>query len=336
MKPSHFRWLRPHNVLFVACLAGLMPVSAAFATESSVVIAVRDVDMSFPAEATVEAVREVKVSAQVQGRVTELRVEAGKHVRKGELLLRIDSREVAGSNAAAQANLIQARAAWERSKDLHARKFVSQAALDQAEAGFKAAQGVAGAAGATLSHTEVTAPLAGVVAERFVELGEMASPGVPLVSVFDPRGMRVVASIPQHRLAELKQGGKARVEFPESGRWIDARRIEILPTIDTKSHTATARLYLPDGIDGVVPGMAVRAHFSVGQAKKLSLPPVAVVRRGEITAVYVLDANGVAQLRQIRLGEALADGELEVLAGLSSGERVSLEPIKAGIALKAR
>ena len=335
MKSSQSSWRRSRHAVMAACLAGLMPLSAAVAAES-VIVVVHDVDMSFPAEATVEAVREVKVSAQVQGRVTELRVEAGQRVRKGELLLRIDSREEAGSNAAAQANLIQARAAWERSKDLHARKFVSKAALDQAEAGFKAAQGAADAAGATLSHTTVTAPLAGVIAERFVELGEMASPGVPLVSVFDPHGLRVVASIPQHKLAELKQDGKARVEFPGSGRWIDVRRIEILPTIDAKSHTATARLYLPDGIEGVVPGMAVRAHFSVGQAKKLSLPPAAVMQRGEITAVYVLDEKGVPRLRQVRLGEALAGGELEVLAGLSSGERVSLEPVKAGIALKAR
>jgi hypothetical protein len=81
--------------------------------------------------------------------------------------------------------------------------------------------------------------------------------------------------------------------------------------------------------------MAVRAHFSSGQAKKLTLPAVAVMRRGEITAAYVLDDKGLPRLRQVRLGDVMADGAFEVLAGLTSGERVSLEPIKAGIALKS-
>lgn len=302
----------------------------------SVVVELRDVAMSFPAEAVVEAVHEATVSTQVQGRVTEMRVEVGQRVKKGELLLRVDAREVAGNDAAAQANFAQSQAAWERSKNLHAQKFISKAALDQAEAALKASQGAANAAQATLSHAAVTAPIGGLIAERFVQVGEMAAPGVPLVSVFDPRGLRVVASIPQYKVAELKRSKMARIEFPESGRWIDAQRVEILPTFDAKSHTATARLYLPDDLEGVIPGMAVRAHFSVGQAKKLTLPPAAVMRRGEITAAYVLDEKGSPRLRQVRLGEATADGEFEVLAGITSGERISLEPVKVGIALKSK
>jgi hypothetical protein len=113
------------------------------------------------------------------------------------------------------------------------------------------------------------------------------------------------------------------------------QRVEILPTVDARSHTATARLYLPENVEGVVPGSYVRAHFTIGQAKKLTVPPAAVLRRGEVTAVYVLDDKGVAKLRQVRLGEAVAGGELEVLAGISSGERVSLTPVKSGIELKA-
>jgi hypothetical protein len=85
----------------------------------------------------------------------------------------------------------------------------------------------------------------------------------------------------------------------------------------------------------VVPGTYARAHFTVGQAKKLTVPPAAVLRRGEVTAVYVLDDKGTARLRQVRLGEAVAGGELEVLAGINSGERVSLTPQKTGIELKS-
>jgi RND family efflux transporter MFP subunit len=228
--------------------------------------------------------------------------------------MRLDAREAAGSDASARASSAQASAAYERTKNLHAQKFVSQAALDQAAAAWKAAQGAAAASGAGVSHGTVTAPITGIVAQRHVELGEMAAPGRPLITVFDPKSLRVIASLPQYKLAELKKTGRARIEFPETGTWVDALRVEILPTVDARSHTATARLYLPDNIEGVVPGMSARAHFTVGQAQRLTVPPAAVVRRGEVTAVYVLDDKGGARLRQVRVGEAVSGGQLEVLA----------------------
>jgi RND family efflux transporter MFP subunit len=302
---------------------------------ASVVVQTRDVDLGFPVEATVEAVRQATVAAQIAGRVLEVRVDAGQRVKQGELLMRIDAREAAGSDASARATLAQAAAAYERAKNLHAQKFISQAALDQAAAVYEAARGAAASSGAGASHGTVTAPISGLVAERHVEAGEMATPGKPLITIFDPRGMRVIASLPQYRLAELKKSPRARIEFPETGRWIEVQRIEILPTVDARSHTAIARLYLAENVEGVVPGTYARAHFTVGQAKKLTVPPAVVLRRGEVTAVYVLDDKGAAKLRQVRLGEAVAGGELEVLAGINSGERVSLTPQKTGIEAKA-
>ena len=326
----------------VSVLAGLVPASISFAADATptgapatVIVQLREVDIGFPVEATVEAVRQATVAAQIAGRVLEVRVDAGQRVKQGELLMRLDAREAAGSDASARATLVQAGAAYERSKSLHAQKFISQAALDQAAAGFKAAQGAAAASGAGASHGTVTAPIAGIVAQRHVEQGEMATPGLPLLTLFDPKGMRVIASLPQYKLAELKKSTRARIEFPESGRWIDVQRMEILPTVDARSHTATARLYLPENIEGVVPGTYARAHFIIGKARKITVPPAAVLRRGEVTAVYVLDQKGAARLRQVRLGEAVAGGEIEVLAGINSGERVSLEPIRTGIELKA-
>lgn len=328
------RYLR---TALVCLLAGAMPAGASFAAEGAVpavVLQLRDVDLVFPAEATVEAVHQATVAAQIAGRVMDVRVDAGQRVKRGDLLMRLDAREAAGSDASAQAALAQARLAYERTRNLHAQKFVSQAALDQAEAAWKAAQGAAASSGAGLSHGSVTAPIAGLVAQRHIEAGEMAAPGRPLVTVFDPRGLRVIASLPQYKLAEVKKANRARIELPETGRWIDALRIEILPTVDSRSHTATVRLYLPENVEGVVPGMYARAHLAIGQARKLTVPPAAVLRRGEVTAVYVLDEKGSARLRQVRLGEAVSGGELEVVAGINPGERVSLAPLKAGIDLK--
>jgi RND family efflux transporter MFP subunit len=318
----------------LAALAMTLATAVVFAQTATVTLQARDVDLTYPAEAVVEAVHSATVAAQVQGRVVEVRADAGQRVTKGEVLMRIDAREFAENAAAAEAQSIQAKANYERTKNLYAQKFISSAALDKAEADFKTAQAAAGASGANYSHANITAPMSGIVAQRLTELGEMATPGKPLITVYEPKGLRVIASIPQYKFAEIKKGLKARLEFPETGQWIDAVRVEILPTADARSHTVTARLYLPDNVPGVIPGMAARAHFIIGSGKKLTVPPTAVLRRGEVTGVYVIDDQNMPHLRQVRLGEMLGNGEVEILAGLSGGERVSLDPIKAGMRLK--
>jgi RND family efflux transporter MFP subunit len=323
----------------VQARADAMPVAA---------VEQREVELTYPADGVVEAVRQATVAAQVQGRVTEMRVDAGDRVKRGDVLVRIDEREAAqavagaeASVAAAQANLANAQATYERTKNLHAQKFVSKAALDQAEAAWraaqaelKAAQAGRGQAGTAHSFATVTAPIAGVVAQRHAEQGEMATPGKPLLTLYEPGSLRVVASVPQYKLAEVRQGLRARIEFPESGRWVDAAALTVLPTADARSHTVKVRADLPAEVQGAVPGMYARVHFVTGRAKKLVVPADAVLRRGEVTAVYVLGAEGRTSLRQVRLGEAVAGGAVEVLAGVAAGESVSLAPVKTGIATK--
>lgn len=295
----------------------------------------REVPLTYPAESVVEAVRQATVAAQVAGRILDVRAEPGQRVRAGEVLMHIDAREAAEGVAGARAQLAQAQANYNRTQNLHRQKFVSAAALDKAAADLEAARAASGQAGAGLSHATVAAPIAGLIAQRHVEIGEMAAPGKPLVTVFDPQGLRVIASVPQYKLADVRAAKTARVEFPETSKWLDAARVEVLPTLDAKSHTVTARVYLPAEAEGIVPGMAARVHFVTGRAIKLTVPPHAVVRRGEVSAVYVVDANGQARLRQVRLGEAVAGGDLEVLAGLAAGDQISLEPLKSGMSLRA-
>lgn len=297
-------------------------------------VEVREVALTLPAEAVIEATRQAVVATQVSGRIVAVKAEAGQHVKAGQLLMTIDAREAAENVAAARAQLAQAEASFQRTQNLFKQKFVSQAALDQAEAALKSAKAQAAAAGAGASHATVTAPISGIVARRHAELGDLATPGRPLVTVFAPGGLRAVASIPQFKLRDAQKATAARVEFTESRRWLDGTRIEILPTIDAQSHTATARIYLPDA-DGIVPGMAARVHFVVGTAKKLTVPPQAILRRGEIAAVYVLGKERPA-LRQVRLGEVVVDGEVEVLSGLADGETISLDPVKTGIEMKQK
>ncbi len=329
-------------------LAICLPAWAAlpFATAK---VGYRNIDKSYSTEATVEAVRQSTVSAQVAGRITAVNFDVGDHVKAGQVIVRIDpaelSQAVAGSRAQvaqAEAQLANAKANYERQVQLFQQKFISQAALDRATSEYRAAQAAAQAARAgagqtstVRSYTTLTAPFSGVVMARHVEVGEMASPGKPLMTGFDPEDLRVVANIPQYQLAEVQQAAKASVEIPSLNKWIEARGITVLPSADTATHTVKVRLDLPAGAsDGIIPGIYARAYFATGEARKLVIPNAAVLRRSEITAVYVVGANNRVSLRQVRLGDTTPKGEVEVLAGLNPGDVIALDPVKAGIYAK--
>jgi len=148
---------------------------------------------------------------------------------------------------------------------------------------------------------------------------------------FDPAEMRVIVSVPQYKLQEVGTQPKVMVELPSLTRWIKAASISVQPLADARTHSTQVRVYLPSNEAGVYPGMFVRAHFVVGKADELVIPSSAVLHRSEVVAVYVVDERNAVKLRQVRLGEVNADGSIEVLAGLNPGEKVALDPIKAGM-----
>lgn len=299
-----------------------------------VVVKPHPVDLGFAAEAVVEAVQQTTVGAQLAGRVLEVRADAGQRVNKGDLLMRIDAREAGEAARAADAQYKVAKLNYERHRQLKEQKFVSQAALDKAKADFDAAAANRGAAGASQSHATIVAPMTGIVARRHAEAGDMAMPGTPLFTIYQPGGLRVTASVPQHRLAAMRGVGTARVEFPELAKWVDATAVQLLPTVDAATHVSQVRVSLP-AVPDAVPGMFARVHFVTGRADKLTVPAAAVVRRGEVAAVYVLTADQRLVLRQLRLGEAVGQGEIEVLAGLAAGDQVVTDPVKAAIQIRS-
>lgn len=323
--------------LFFRLIFGLFMLSTvALAADGLPLVVVKPhaVDLTFPAESLVEAVQQATVGAQVAGRVLEVKADAGQSVRKGELLMRIDAREAEEAARAAEAQYANAKVNYERTKNLVAQKFMSSAALDKARADFDAAGANRAAAGASQSHASIVSPMNGIVARRHAEMGDMATPGKPLFTIYEPGGLRVTASVPQYRLQEMRRVTTARVEFPELGKWVAATAVKLLPTADATTHVSQVRVSLPE-VPEATPGMFARVHFVIGQAEKLTVPAAAVLRRGEVAAVYVQTADGRLSLRQLRLGDAVGQGEIEVLAGLAAGDQVVTDPVKAGIQMKA-
>lgn len=316
----------------------------------TVTVSHREADETYTVDATLEAARQSTVAAQISGRIVEVRFDVGDRVRKGEVIVRIDEREVSDALARARAQLAQAQATlanaqahYGRTRELFARKFVSQAALDNAHADFRAAQAQLEAATAASRQAEtvkgfatVAAPYGGVVAARHVELGETVTPGTPLMTGFDPIDLRVVADIPQLRLKAITPQTPVVAEFPTLDRRVQASSVVLLPTADARTHTTRVRILLPAYIEGTYPGMYARVRFSLGRTTKLLVPASAVVRRTEVTGVYVVAGPDDIRLRQVRLGETVGESDLEVLAGLQPGEKVAIDPVKAAIAMKGR
>lgn len=293
-------------------------------------------------DGVVQAVRQTVIAAQVSGAVVTLDVKAGDTVKAGQVLLRLDARAAEQTAAAGAAQVRAARAAldaaqreFERQKQLLDKKYISQAAFDRAEAQYKSAQAEAAAqlasAGAARTQSDfyvIRAPYAGVIAEVPVVLGDMAMPGRPLLTIYDPQALRVSAAVPQTVAARLAAGTTPMAEVPGAAKaQMTPVRVQLLPAVDAATHTQELRLDLAPGTPGIAPGMFARAWLplSGGDAGRLFVPAQAVVHRAELTAVYVIGEGGKPLLRQVRLGSVSGD-RVEVLSGVSAGERVAVDP----------
>lgn len=306
-------------------------------------------------DGVVQAVREAAIASQVSGTVIELAVEEGDRVEAGQVLLRIDARladrRAAASDAQLQvedAALALAKSDLERQRRLYAQGYISRAALESAESTLSSAQARVDALGAQAKAARIEsgyhvlrAPFAGVVSEVPASRGDMVMPGRTLVALYDPFALRVVVAVPQTVAARLGSAIAGSLEFQAPGRAslrVAPASMQLLPTVDAATHTASLRIALPPGQVGIVPGMFARLRLSLPgtgdtalgalAGATLSVPASAIVRRAELTGLYVVDSGGRPILRQVRLGRSVGD-RIEVLSGLMAGERVALDPLVA-------
>ncbi len=284
--------------------------------------------------AVIEAVQRATVSAQTSGRVVEVNFDVDDYVTKGSVLLRFRDAEQRAALKAAQARYSEAEAEFNRIKDIYEKQLVAKSTFDRAEAAFKAARAGLEQAQEQIEHTVVRAPYSGIVVKRHIEVGEVANPGQALMTGLSLERLRAVADVPQAHIETLRSLSRARVLVPDGAPGVEGVKLTISPYADALSHTFKVRVDLPPGQHGVYPGMFAKVAFAVGEEVRLLVPAAAVVYRSEVTAVYVVGEDDRVALRQIRAGRLLPDGSMEVLAGLAAGERVALDPIRAGIYLK--
>lgn len=293
-------------------------------------------------EGHIEAVTETRIAAQVSGVIEQVKVSAGDSVQAGQILVQIDATHAQQQQAALIAQVEAVRAELhaltqelQRQQQLYQKKYISKSALERIEAQqrtaaaqLKAQQAQAKAAQAATDFFIIRAPYAGVVSDVPAMQGDMAMPGMLLLSLFKPDALRVSVAVPAsaapHSVTTSSQAA-AMVRVTQEQHTLTVQSIQRLPTIDRATHSVRLWIALTHLEHDVFPGQSVKVQLQQvdsGQDQRLFIPQAAVIQRAELTAVYVL--SGQQQqllLRQVQLG--VTDNDLvEVRSGLSQGERV--------------
>jgi RND family efflux transporter MFP subunit len=332
----------------VALLLGLGAVAAAAKPLNleTATAELRVVPREYRVDGLVEAVHRATVSAQIMGQVERIYYDVDDRVEQGDLLLKLRDSELrsrysqsAAELHSANAHLEQMQEEFERIAGIYDKQLASESALDKAQADLKgararydAAVGALEEAAEQLRYTEIRAPRAGLVTERLVEEGEIVNPGQPLMGGISLHQLKIMIDVPQSIVPTLREQPKLHVTTP-AGDELEVRDITVYPEADSDSSSFRVRANLPAGTRELFPGMFVKVAFTVGHKQVLVIPSTAVVKRSEVTGVYVVGDDERVRFRQIRVGRQL-DADVEVLAGLSPGERTAVDPLDALAALK--
>lgn len=296
----------------------------------------------------IEALDRTVVASEMTARVETVRVDVGDVVQEGQTLVTLRDRDARARLASARANrrdsqalVIDAEAAFRRGKTLFDRKILARADLDRltanrdsARARLKAAEADVEVARELLNHTVIQAPFRARVEARLVEPGETVTPGRALLKLVSLERLRVTADVPQSLIAPLRDGAPVTVTLGDGHR-LDTATARLTPAADPSTQSFQLKAALPTAAD-VFPGTLVTVTFPAGVDKRLLVPAGALVRRRDLTALYVLSDGNRVGFRQVRVGATVPPHRVIVLSGLAPGEKVILDPVAADRLLKAQ
>ncbi len=285
---------------------------------------------------TLEPYEKAQLATRIMGQVKRVNVEEGDRVSLGQVLIQLDSRDISSrieqseaGLAAARSQFNNARAYYERIKKLYEEKSATRQALDNArtqyesaEAAVRAAEGRITEDRAGLAYTNITAPFAGFVTSRSVQKGDMASPGMPLVTVEMQDSMKILTTVSEKDVGMINVGEVAWVETDVPGMERREARVEVvLQGGNPKTRRFKVKLIMANEDSKLRSGMFARVYFKTGSVQTLAVPDSVVVRRGQLTGLFVLDEENRLRLRWVRLGRTRGSS-VEVLSGLTAGEKV--------------
>lgn len=283
----------------------------------------------------------VNVSTRMMGYITKMNVEIGQNVSAGQLLVSINNSDIQAKGGQASAQIAQAQANfnlakkdYERFQNLYKSQSASAKELDDmkaryemAQAGLQAAQQMKNEVNAQNRYTNVTAPISGTVTAKYAQQGDMASPGMPLLTIESPGSLQVQALVSEQYVTLLQKGMPVKINLKSANK-------EVVGTISeiSRSSTNTGGQYVVkinvSSSKDLFPGMFVNVQFPFKNAggvhqdfqQGVMIPKTALVENGQLTGVYTVSSQNTAVLRWIKIGKAFGD-QVEVLSGLNAQDQ---------------
>jgi len=273
---------------------------------------------------TVRAKLRSVIEAKVSGKIERVLVVPGQKVRQGELLARIDAREVQARLDQALAVRQQAESDLRRAASLLEQKILPQSEYDSAQSRSRVTAATVKEGETMLGYTEVTAPFDGVITRKLADVGDLAAPGKALLEMEDSRTLRLEADVPEAVVGKLTLGDKLPVRIAALQAELEGVISEFSPAADPNSRTFLVKLDLSD-TTGLRAGQFGRVAMPVGETSQLRVPAPAVIQRGQMEIAFIV-GDGKAQLRLVKTGKHLS-GEVELVSGVSAGERIVVENV---------
>lgn len=282
----------------------------------------------------------VNVSTRMMGYITSMRAEVGQNITAGQALVSINSTDIQAKEGQANAQISQAQASFNiakkdyvRFQNLYKNQSVSQKELDDmrarfemAQAGLQVAQQIKSEVNSQYKYTNITAPISGIVTEKFAEQGDMASPGMPLLTIESSGALQAQVLVSEQYITMINSGMTAQVTLKSINKTVSGTVSEI-----SKSATNTGGQYMVKiniaASNDLLPGMFVNVQFPFKNSGKtnqdfqesIMVPKSALVEKGQLTGVYVVSSQNTASLRWIKIGKSFGD-QMEVLSGLNTKE----------------
>jgi len=282
---------------------------------------------------TVVALESVKVASRLMGYIKDIAVVEGQSVKAGQRLFTIDPLDIEGAVEQARLGLKQAEDAmkdaesdYKRFENLYKDEVVTRQNYEKMKLNYemavtRAAQAKAGlgTAQGQMRYATVTSPINGVVTSKLANEGDIAAPGHPVLLVENPARLQVRGAVSEDLYRTLKAGAQVMVEVDGQDKAVAAKVAQLAPAADPMTHTYTVKLDI--AAPGLKSGAFARIQFPTGKRTVLAVPEAAVLDRAGIVGVFVVDAQGAAQYRMVRLGRK-DGGQVEVLSGLNAGDKV--------------
>ena len=289
------------------------------------------------ASGVVEAVNSTTLSTRMMGFVDKVHVNVGQKVTKGQLLLSINNSDLSAKQAQATAGITEAQAAFDnaekdynRFKSLYEDNSATRKELDDmlahynmAKARLEGAKSMANEVRSQFAYSDLRAPFNGVVTSRMIEEGDMANPGVPLISVEAPGNYEVMASIPESEISKVKSGTEVNVFVRSLQAEVKGKVTEVSSSAINTGGQYLVKVKLEETDKNILSGMYATVRFPIESSSDMSailIPTSALVHKGELTGIYTVSQSNTAILRWLRLGRTYGDS-VEVLSGLSADEK---------------